>query len=458
MNDPRGGSRLRRLARDYAEGRIDRSSYVRARTQFLDALGAMRTHLEASADAGDPPAAPAAVPRKGRLTWVLIALAGGVLALGAIGAVLLLGGGESGSPPAPEPETAAALTPAPQPAPAIPAPPPPEPALAGLVNDTGASDTGPDDPDSAPPAVADAPAVGQEQPDRQDAADNGSAATVPSQATPDGGQPPLQAAPEAIPDPRPARPAADQPSNQGLPGALPGVSTRPRSSPDAGDSGGPNDDRAATPAGRTAPAPAPASEAEPGVAPATPVAPTPEPESPEEPEPAPEPAAGSSPAPLAMVLTERAADDRCARRARAAAAEPTYRCADRFIGSSSPGPTLVVVPAEIPFAVTVKQYDAAQLRQWCERFSRQCVTAHGKTPVHDGERLRAFADSLSQRTGRVYRPATPLDWLRAADYGIGPPYPQRSGERLVRELALPTAAEDAAALQLWWQHHHRPPR
>jgi hypothetical protein len=85
VSQPRAASRLRTLARDYADGRLDRSSYLRARTQFLDALGSNRAAASMPARSDHPAAVPtpasnAHAPR--RRAWII----GTVLAVALIGA------------------------------------------------------------------------------------------------------------------------------------------------------------------------------------------------------------------------------------------------------------------------------------------------------------------------------------------------------------------------------------
>lgn len=273
MSQPRAPSRLRALAKDYADGHLDRGSYLRARTQFLDALGASRgTASMAPVDDPRPAPARATSPTATRLgRWIIAAVAPLIL-LGAVGGFLLLGGEDA-------------------------------------------------------------------------------------------------ALPERI-----AEPAVDP---------------------------------------------------------------------------------GTRLPPLSSLLTRRSANDVCARAA-GSTETPVYGCQDRFNGSDAPTPLLNVVPAEIPFALTIEQYDDAQLLEWCQRHRDHCQDAPGQLLSTPRAQAHALAAWLTRRTGQTYRLASRQDWEQAVHYGVGPEYAQRSGVRLVRELALPILSEEATALESWWRRNHLP--
>lgn len=115
MGEKRSHSQLRQLALDYAEGRIARSRYVRARSRFLDALSSRpppppaeettvprplpdEATIQIQAEFADT-VAPPGTPSKGRAsikTPLIMAAAGGIVALVAVLLLLFLGNGERG--------------------------------------------------------------------------------------------------------------------------------------------------------------------------------------------------------------------------------------------------------------------------------------------------------------------------------------------------------------------------
>ncbi len=138
MINETGPSQLRLLAKDYADGRLQREDYLQRRTQFLDALGNQgpRRATPAAPRRAEAAAAPAAVDSRmappgrgtgrsqGRKTLVIGLGIGFALVLGAGAGVWLLGGGEpawevgprGAEDPSDEPrsESPAATLPAPQ--------------------------------------------------------------------------------------------------------------------------------------------------------------------------------------------------------------------------------------------------------------------------------------------------------------------------------------------------------
>ncbi len=97
MGEKRTHSRLRRLALDYANGRISRDGYRRARTQFLDALASHRPRAEADTLEQMAPTLPVTEPatssgdRKRSNRLLLSGIAAGICALLVIIALTLAG-------------------------------------------------------------------------------------------------------------------------------------------------------------------------------------------------------------------------------------------------------------------------------------------------------------------------------------------------------------------------------
>ena len=161
--------------------------------------------------------------------------------------------------------------------------------------------------------------------------------------------------------------------------------------------------------------------------------------------------------PLSSRLKRYSANDNCARAA-SGANGPTYPCEDTFKDSkNSAGPgKLRVVPGNVPFALTDRQYSETTLRRWCDGRRHHCINENGLVPTSLEGLAAAYAGYLSLRTGTHYRPATESELRQAARYGVGPSNNKRSGISFVREIAMPTKQEEATAFELWWRKHHRP--
>ena len=151
---------------------------------------------------------------------------------------------------------------------------------------------------------------------------------------------------------------------------------------------------------------------------------------------------------------------------------PTYGCRDRFL-HPDPGeeaPMLAVIPgSHAPFAITAKPTTLATLQEWwCLHQRLRCAGAtvvgvqeqdadetqsRAQRPAQVPDNAEAlaldYASWLREQTGYQYRVATQAELIEAARYG----FETENGIRLVRQLTLTQGSTEAQALARWWHYH-----